>query len=122
MDKHTLLTKYLLPEEKLFLMGQVYFIEENTSGPAPPSLNTIRAPREKTVYFSPNTLEFIPDHLIRKSICHDQDIDTIGDGTKFRCSLIAPQDSALALRGIEICTQVQNSSHLSSSKDNKKAR
>jgi len=117
MDQISLLTKYLLPEEKNFLLGQ----EENGSGTAPPSLKNSRNPREKPFLHFPNTLELIPDHLISKITSQEQEFDTIGM-RMFRCTLEARQDFDFALKGFEICTRGKLSCQLLSSKESKKAR
>jgi len=45
-DPISLLAKFLTAEEKTYLAGRLLFKDENTSDPAPPSLDTSTVPRE----------------------------------------------------------------------------
>jgi len=124
MDQHHLLTKYLLPEEKTFLMTQFYLKEKSSSGHAapPPSLNVSTAPRRKPAFHFSNTLELIPDHLIVKDGTKliEQDLDTVDWESKFVCIIEAWQD--LTLKGVEMLTRACQFPEPSCSKDSKKAR
>jgi len=125
MDKHTLLTKFLLPEEKLFLLGQVYLKAETSSGAAPPSLNTNENPRMKVKFCNPNTLELISE----SSIITDH-IEMIGraldnyysNNEKIKHCCIINFGHSFCLEGIEILTRGNNFPEFREIRDNNTKR
>jgi len=123
MDQISLLTKYLLPEEKVYLSKQVFLKEEDVSAEAPPCLNTDKVPRT-SVYQNPNPFElFSKEYIITDhSKMSNQDLCTIrGNGpTKFRCDITPSKD--FFLKAVEILTRATNFTHFKNSTDRKIAR
>jgi len=116
MDQISLLTEYLLPEEKVFLAGQLFFKEGKPSKPAPPSLSTKKSPRIKPFI----KLNIIPESLITKEKKETSDVTTLTDEhlTRFKCFLNVDRD--FILKGLEFLTQVNDSPD--PSKNAKKAK
>jgi len=106
LEQHSLLAKYLTAEEKSYFWQQVYF-KEDSAAPAPPSLNTNTAPREKA--FSCTILELIPEDSIitdhvKMMLHHDLDSTKIGvDTIAFYCTIVGNED--FCLKSMEILTQ-----------------
>jgi len=124
LDKHTLLTKFLLPEEKTYLLRQVY-LKEQSSGAAPPSLNTNENPRMKVKFCNPNTMELISE----SSIITDH-IEMIGraldsyysnkEMIKHCCTINVGH--SFCLKGIEILTRGNNFPDFREIRDNNTKR